>query len=185
MACFPLRAGDPKAWVLVPQPKFLAHKVSLPIAASKETVLAVARWTDIGPDFVSAEEWKEAGLDEKKIAASTRELAVKWLKEVKPQLVRNDRKVIEFALLKSDRVPIAAAVLAPEFLKEYEQVFGPKVIVIIPNLYTVFVFPGVAGNHHAYSDLILAAWHSKAPKVSREVFEVTAGGIRAVGIFEE
>jgi hypothetical protein len=183
--CSPLLAGERKNWVLIPQPKFLAHKVTQPIAASKETVLAAAVWTDIGPDFVSADDWKAAGMDEKKLAEATHQNAVAWLKEVKPQLIRNERKIVEFALLKSEHIPVAATVLAPEFLKEFEPVFGPKMIVVVPNLYTVFVFPGIAGNHDSYSDLILGAWHSNAPKVSREVFELTAGGIRAVGIFEE
>ncbi len=183
--CSQLCAGESKAWMLVAQPKFLAHKVTQPISAAKETVFAAARWTDIGPDFATASEWSEAGMDVQKATASTRALAAAWLREVKPQLVRNDRKIIEFALLKSDKIPIAATVLAPEFLKEFEDVFGPKMIVVMPNLYTVFVFPGIAGTQNAYSDLILGAWHSKLPKVSREVFELTASGIRAVGIFEE
>jgi hypothetical protein len=185
LVCSPVIAGEAKNWVLIPQPKFLAHKVTQPIAGSKETVLAAADWTKIGPDFLSAEDWKEAGMDEKKIAETTRQKAVGWLKAVKPQLIRNDRKIVEFALLKSDNIPVAATILAPEFLKEFEGIFGPKMIVVMPNLYTVFVFPGIAGNQNAYSDLILGAWHSNAPKVSREVFELTAAGIRAVGIFEE
>ena len=172
-------------WMLVAQPKFLAHKVTQPIPAAKETVFAAAKWTDIGPEFVSAEEWKEAGMDVQKATASTRKHAAAWLRDVKPQFVRNDRKIIEFALLKSERVPVAATVLAPEFLKEFEEVFGPKMIVVMPNLYTVFVFPGIAGNQNAYSDLILGAWNSKQPKVSREVFELTTAGLRAVGIFEK
>jgi hypothetical protein len=181
----PLLAGETKNWVLIPQPKFLAHKVTQPIAGSKETVLAAARWTDIGPDFCTTDEWKDAAMDEKKIAATTREQCVEWLKATKPQLVRDERKIVEFALLKSDTVPVASLVLAPEFHKEFEPVFGPKMIVVMPNLYTVFIFPGIAGNQNAYSDLVLAAWHGNAPKVSREVFELTAGGIRAVGIFED
>ena len=183
--CCSLTAGKPEAWVLFPQPKFHAHKVSVPIAGSKQTVLSVARWTDIGPEFVSLDEWKAAEMDEKKVTASTRQMALAWLKEIKPQYVRNEQKIVEFALLKSDRVPVAATVLAPEFVKEFEGVFGPKMIVVMPNLYTVFVFPGIASNHNAYSDLILGAWHGDAPRVSREVFELTADGMKAIGIFDE
>ncbi len=183
--CCTLTAGKPEPWVLIPQPKFHAHKVSMPIAGSKNTVLSAARWTEIGPEFVSLEEWKDAAMDEKKAAASTRQTAVAWLKEIKPHYVRNEQKIVEFALLKSDKVPVAATVLTPEFVKEFEGVFGPKMIVVIPNLYTVFVFPGIASNHNAYSDLILGAWHSDAPRVSREVFELTADGMKAIGIFDE
>ena len=185
LVCGPALAAAPQSWVLIPQPKFLAHQVTQPIAAAKETVLAAARWTEIGPEFSTDAEWKEAGLDEKALALATRELAVKWLKSMTPQFIRDERKVVELALLKSDKVPVAALVLAPEFLKEFESVFGPKMIVVMPNLYTVFVFPGIASRHDSYSDLVLAAWHSSAPKVSREVFELTADGLRAVGIFEQ
>ena len=171
--------------MLIPQPKFLAHQVVQPVAGAKETVLAVARWTDIGPDFTTAADWREAGKNEKQLAQSTRELAAQWLKVVKPQYIRNEKKVIEFAVLSSEKVAVAALVLAPEFHKEFEAIFGPKMIVLMPNLYTVFVFPGISGRHGAYSEEVLAAWHSRAPKVSREVFELTADGLRAVGVFEE
>lgn len=183
--CSSAIAAEPGPWLLVAQPKFLAHQVVQPIAHAKETVLAAAQWTDIGPYFPSAAEWKDAGMDQIKLDLSTRHLAAQWLKSVKPHFERNDKKVIEFALLKSDKVPVAALVLAPEFLKEFQAIFGPKMIVMMPNLYTVYIFPGVAGRHQAYSEHVLADWHSTAPKVSREVFELTATGLRAVGIFEE
>jgi hypothetical protein len=177
------RAAD--EWILLPEPKFMSHKGAQSIDGAKSTVLAPARLGKFGPDFPNADEWKNDGLSDDAILAATRALAAPWLKDVKPELVRGKNKVVEYARLQSDKVPLCAAVLTPEFARQFEEIFGPKPLVVIPNRYTIFIFPALAGKHERFAPLILAAWHSRAPKVSLEVFELGDKGLRAVGAFEE
>jgi hypothetical protein len=172
-------------WFLLPEPKFMGHKVVQPIQDAKSTVLAPARGGEFGVDFPSAEEWKTAGITDEALTATTRAAAAQWLKELKPVLVRGPDKVVQYAQLHSDKVPVCATVLAPEFLRRFEDIFGPKPLVVMPNRHTVFVFPGLAGKHERFAPVVLAAWQSDAPRVSLEVFELGAKGLRAVGTFEE
>jgi hypothetical protein len=178
-----LGADDP--WFIIPEPKFMGHKVAQPIAGSKSTVLAVARMGTFGLDFPNAEEWKNAGITDDVLLANTRAASAKWLGELKPELIRNPKKVVEYARLYSDKLPVCAAVLGPEFLRQYEDIFGPKPLVVMPNRHTVFIFPGQAGQHERFAPVVLRAWHSEAPRVSLEVFQLSLTGLKAVGVFEE
>ena len=178
------RAGADE-WFLLPEPKFMGHEVTFPIAGAKDTVLAPARIGEFGVEFPTAHGWVAAGLEEDTVRNATRRFASEWLKHVKPELVRNRKKVVEYAMIQSDKLPVAATVFAPEFWKQFEDIFGPKMLVVIPNRQTVFVFPGIAVNYAEFAPLILEAWRSGAAKASLEVFELSEHGLRAVGRFEE
>ena len=115
----------------------------------------------------------------------TRKIATGWFAQLKPRLVRNRKKVVEYAVLESDKFPVSATVFAPEFWKKFEGVFGQKMTVMMPNRQTVFVFPGAAADYSEYGPLIIEAWRGSAPKASIEVFELSEQGIRAVGKIEE
>ncbi len=177
------RAGEP--WVLLPEPAYMAHKGAVAIPAAKSTVLAPAQMGEFGPEFPTAEQWTAAGLAEDALLVSARAAASQWLKQLKPELTRGANKVVEYAKLTSDKIPVCAVVLAPEFTHQFEDIFGPKPLVVIPNRSTIYVFPALAGKHEKYSAMILAAWHSPEARVSLEVFEVSEKGLRAVGVYEE
>lgn len=172
-------------WFFLPEPKFMGHEVAFPIEGAKSTVLAPAKMAEFGVEFPTVAGWTAAGLNEEAVRNVTRRLASAWLGHVKRELVRNRKKVVEYAVMRSDKVPVCVTVFAPEFWKEFEDVFGPKMMVVMPNRQTVFVFPGVAVNYSEYAPLILEAWRSPAAKVSLEVFELSERGLRAVGKFEE
>jgi len=99
--------------------------------------------------------------------------------------VRNRNKVIEYAQFRSDRPIVASAVLAPGFLNLFRDTLGEKVLLIVPNRYTAYVFPSLVNNIEDYSPMVIRGFRDSAYPVSVEVFEVTARGVRSVGIFEE
>jgi hypothetical protein len=174
-----------ETWVLLPEPAFMGYQVTRPIPGAKATVLAVAKWSALGPEHVRSDEWKSLGISDEAVTASTQQQAAEWLKQTTPEFIRNKRKVVEYAVIQSDKVPVAATVLAPEFWRRFEETFGPKMRVVIPNRNTVYIFPDLGEDLQPYTQLIMEAWRSQAPKVSLEVFQVTERGLRAVGAFEE
>jgi hypothetical protein len=171
--------------VLLPEPSFMARKGALPLAEAKSTVLAPAQMGEYGPEFPTSEQWAAAGVTEEALLTSARTAASQWLKQLKPEFTRDAKKVVEYAKLSSEKIPVCAVVLAPEFAQQFEDIFGPKPLVVMPNRSTIYVFPALAGKHAQYSAMVLTAWHSREPRVSLEVFEVTGKGLRAVGTFEE
>ena len=92
---------------------------------------------------------------------------------------------MQYAVLQSDKIPVAATVIAPEFWRRFEEVFGPKMRVVMPNRHTVYVFPDLESNLDQYSPMVIRAWRSRWPKVSLEVFQLSERGLQAVGAFEE
>jgi hypothetical protein len=172
-------------WFLLPEPKFMGHDPAFPIEAAKGTVLAPAKLGSAGIEFATASGWHALGLSEEAFRKVTASFASETMKHVNVEMVRNRKKVVEYAVVQSDKLPACVTVFAPEFLKRFEDVFGPKMKVVIPNRHTVFVFPEVAVDFAEYAPVILEAWRSRSPKVSLEVFELSIGGLKATGRFEE
>src|SRR5688572_14403301 len=108
-----VRAAD--IWLLLPEPSFMGHQVTRPIPGAKSTVLAVAKITDVGPEYARTEQWKSLGVTDETVTAATQQQAAEWFKQTTPEFTRNKRKVVEYAVIQSDKVPVAATVLAPEF----------------------------------------------------------------------
>ena len=177
--------GMANEWFFLPAPRFMQHEVSFPLSGAKNTVLAPARIGESGVEFPTVAVWEAGGLSEEKVRKVTATFASDWLRHVKVEFVRNRKNVVEFGVLRSEKLPVCATIFAPEFLKQFEDVFGPKVLLVIPNRQTVFVFPGVGVDMADYAPMILEAWRSAAPKVSLEVFELGERGLRATGRIEE
>ncbi len=178
-------AGKANDWFFLPVPRFMRHEVSFPLTGAKNTVLAAARLGDGGVEFATVAAWTAAALNEDTVRKVTARFASEWLRHTKVELVRNRKNVVEYAVLRSDKLPVCVTIFAPEFRRQFEDVFGPKVLVVMPNWQTVLVFPGVSGDLPEYSAMILEAWRSAAAKVSLEVFELSESGLRAVGRIEE
>ena len=178
-------AGMANDWFFLPEPRFMQHEVSFPLSGAKNTVLAPARMGESGVEFPTVAVWEAGALNKEIVRKVTAKFASEWLRHVKVEFVRDRKNVVEFGVLRSDKLPVCATIFAPEFLKQFEDVFGPKVLLVIPNRQTVFVFPGVAVDFSEYAPMILEAWRSAAPKVSLEVFELGARGLRATGRIEE
>jgi hypothetical protein len=163
----------------------MGHKIAQPIPDSKKTVLAVAKQREFTLEFPTEGQWLTEAEPDAAILASTKKRATEWLAKLPPDIVRDKTRVARYAVLRSDSIPVAATVLAPEFAAKFEPIFGPKFRVVIPNRHTVYVFPDLGVEWREHARMLFDAWRSDAPKVSLEVFEVTAQGLRAVGVIEE
>ncbi len=163
----------------------MGNEISFPFGGAKSTVLAPARMGESGVEFLTVGSWMAAGLNEEAVRKVTALTASDWLRHVKVDWVRNSKNVVEYAALRSDRFPVCVTVFAPEFRKQFEDVFGPKMLLVMPNRQTVFVFPGIGVDLSEYAPMILEAWRSLAAKVSLEVFELSGHGLKAAGRIEE
>lgn len=158
-------------------------EVSFPIPGAERTVLVPGYLADDEVHYFSKKEWDALGLDwaafREKAAANAAD------KTVSVELTRDRKKVVQYATLTSASPLTATAVLSPDFLTKFADIFGAKLLVAIPNRFTVFVFPALASNYQDYAPMILDAYHATAYPVSVEVFEVSASGLRAIGAFQE
>jgi len=174
---------DAKQWHVLIEPKFMHPEISFPIPGAERTVLVPGWMADGELHYFSKAQFDSLHLDWPAFQAKAR--ANVSDKKVKAEFARNGRKVIEYAAISSDDPLTATAVLSPDFLKTFSDIFGPKLLVAIPNRYTIFVFPSLATNYRDYAPMIIEAYNATAYPVSLEVFEVSADGLRATGTFEE
>ena len=159
--------------------------VNAPIAAAEKTELVAAIRGESEVSYLSRAGFEALKMDWPAFAEKTRENAEAELKAVTTEYTRDRKKVILYAKLHSPHALIASAILAPKFLDLFKNTLGEKVLVVIPNRSTAFVFPALASNYQDYAAMIFEAYRATAFPVSKEVFELSADGIKAVGAFEE
>jgi hypothetical protein len=155
------------------------------LTGAQRTVLCAGFLTDDGLRPAAKGEIGPLGVDEETFFRKARANAQADLAGLKPRYVRNRKKVIEYAELKSDKPLVSGAVLAPGFLALFKDTLGPKVLVVVPNRFTAYVFPALATTYEDYGPMVLEAVQASAWPVSAEVLEVSAEGLRAVAVYRE
>ena len=176
---------DRGTWHVLIEPTFMHPPVSFPIPGAERTVL-VPGYVPPGEDpvYFSKEDWAATGVTWDQFRAVAAKNATD--RKVNGELIRNSKKVVEYASLSSDNPLTATMILAPRFpLKKFQDIFGPKLLVAVPNRFTVYVFPALASNYQDYAALVIHAYHESAFPVSLEIFELSTEGLRAIGTFEQ
>jgi len=174
---------DQSAWHVLIEPDHMFPEVSFPISGARHTVLVPGYMEDGDPQYFTKKQWDAAGLTWD--AFRTRAAQNATQKKFDVQLVRDEKKVVQYAVINSEDPLTGTMVLAPDFLKKFDNIFGPKMLVAIPNRFTVFIFPGLASEYQDYGPEVMNAYFDSAYPVSLEVFEISSAGIRAVGTFSD
>ncbi|MGB8168395.1 MAG: hypothetical protein WCF18_12940 [Chthoniobacteraceae bacterium] len=166
-----------RAWL---EPKSMRASVALPIVGAQRTEIAFGRLTEDGLEAFAKTEAEPGD----SLLTTARANAAADLATLKPRYVRDRHKVIQYAELHSTQPIVASAVLAPKFLPLFKDTLGETVLVVVPNRYTAYAFPSLATRYQEYYPMVFAAYGETAYPVSVEVFEFSANGIRAVGVFD-
>ncbi len=184
LACANAWCADP-SWRVLIEPTFMKPPVTYAIPQAKRAALVPALLKEGGPVYMTEKEFKALGVDWKTFLDAARENATAELKKLTPEYTRNSKNVIEFATLASDSELTASTVLSPEFLKMFQDTLGDKVIVVIPNRHTVYVFPVLASTYRDYTSMVYQAFHSSACPVSMEAYELSDKGLITIGVYPE
>lgn len=160
-----------------------------PIPGAQTTAFAAAITPKSGAAIqcLSREEFTALGVEWEAFRAGSIAAASAELARITPEWIRDRNHVIECAILRA-RSPsgdVTAAILAPDFLQRFTPVFGRKMLLAIPERRTVYLFPRLASRYQDYGSRILAIYQKSECPVSREVFELSAAGLRAIGEYEE
>ncbi len=174
--------GSWRVWL---EPRSSHAAVTLPIAGAERTEICAGFMEEEGPRAMTKAELAGMGIEMARFASRARENAQADLAGLKPRYERNKKRVIEYAELRSEKPVVAGAVLAPKFAAMFASTLGEKLLVVVPNRFTAFVFPALAGNHADYAPMVLAAMRETAWPVGVELLEVTKDGVRCVGRYAE
>ena len=176
---------EQRAWRIWLEPKAMRPAVMQTVPGAQRTVFTAGKLSGQELTAFSKTEFSALQLDWAQLTAKVQANAASDLASLEPRYVRNRKKVIEYAELSSTRPIVASAVLAPGFLARFQETLGETVLLVVPSRYTAYVFPRLASNYQDYYPLIFEAYRATAFPVSVEVFEVSATGLRAVGVYSE
>ncbi len=174
---------DQAAWHLLIEPHFMHPEVAMPISGAKSTLL-VAGYVDADgtPEYFTKKDWDAQGLNWDTFRARAAQNATE--KKFHAELIRDTHKVVQYATVTSEDPLTATMILSPDFLKKFKDIFGPTVLVAVPDRFTVYVFPGEASEYKDYAPMIIRAYQDSTWPVSLEVFAISDAGIKAIGTFE-
>jgi hypothetical protein len=169
---------------LILDPYFYRPLVSLPIAGTKQTVLAFYRVVDSG----TLEPAKPKELAEKDRSASTQETLVharRLLGIANPEILRDSSGVITALRLESSDPTLSSILLLPDLGNRYANLLGPDCFFAVPNRRTILFFPRLATNIQSFAPLVHSLYHNDPWPISTEIFEIADGHLRVCGHFNE
>jgi len=130
---------------------------------------------------VKEKNYDSAPLTLQSLIDEARAEAAKLLASATITYERDGRGVIKYAVITSNYPRTAACVLAPGFREKFHETIGPDPAVLIPNRFTVYVFPRCMAPLAELSERVFVEYRGSAYPVSREIFEVTQDGLIGIG----
>ena len=106
------------------------------------------------------------------------------LSTLDPLLVRDSKGVLQMAVLSADSPLLATGVLTKGFLTKFSALFGPELLIAVPSRNKVYVFPKLANRIPEMSATIRDDYLISPMPVSTELFELSKGGLKAVGTID-
>ncbi|MEZ0255891.1 MAG: hypothetical protein ACAI37_11480 [Chthoniobacter sp.] len=182
--CRTIAADSAEPWRVILESKSMHRPIAWEIPGAQRTVIAPVVIDDGEYLYPSQKIWDRFHVDRAEIERRGAAAAAADLATLKPRYERNAKQVIQYAELTSNRPIVCSAVLAPKFLELFRDTLGDKVLVVVPNRFTAYVFPALASNYQDYYPMVLEAFKATAWPVSVEVFELGPEGMRTVGLYQ-
>jgi hypothetical protein len=178
-------AIDPTQWRVWMEPKFMHTPVVVPLAEAQRTELAAGALSPGGLTAFTKDDFA-ALLVDRELFHSVAILNTAYdLKKLRFRFERDKHRVIRYAAIESDEPVVASAVLFPGFLDLWKNTLGEKVLIVVPNRYTAYLFPRLATDYLDYAPMIFRAYRDTAYPVSVEVFEIGPDGWHCLGAYAE
>jgi hypothetical protein len=177
------RSAAEETWHLLIEPTFMHYEASWPIDGAERTVLVPARYVNGEVLPSKSDDILTLGATRDTILASAPKAASEVLATLTPRFIRDEKKVIQCAVLESASPLTASAVLAPEFGTLFRETLGPDILVAIPNRFRIFVFPRGTPAFQRFSEIVIAEYDSSSYPVSKELFTLRKGKLTAVGSY--
>ena len=166
------------------EPASMRTESAQPMPGSKLTVVCPAREDELGLSRLSAEEFKATGLNWEQFLKEAAATAAAHLKTLKPGIHKDAKGRPAYAVLKSESHLTSGVILCPEFHAQFKEFFGDRLVVMVPDRFTVYVFSRGFGGFQAMGPEIVEKFSGSTWPCSREAFEVTASGVKCLGAFD-
>ena len=154
------------------------------LPGSQKTVIVPAREDALGLSRLTKEEFAATGLKWEQFLTRAAATAAQHLKSLKPEIHRDKKGNAQYAVLKGDSHLTASIILCPEFLTQFRETFGDRLVVLVPDRFTVYVFPRGFSDFQSMGPAILEEHANSVWPCSQEAFEITSAGLKCLGAFD-
>jgi len=177
---------QPEKHLLLIQPRNLSAGVYVLMPGARDTTYSAAYQGRIGPRHYQRAEFRKAFPGGwRQFVERGKKAASDHLKTLKPKYIRNSKKIIEYAVLRSENPLTATTIVVDEFRDILKETIGDELLIVIPNRYAVYVFPKLASTIGDYQQKFMQLFRDAVYTASSEIFEVNRQGLRTFGSFKE
>jgi len=184
----PSKAGEPvkKPAPLAAciEPAVMRTEAAQFLPGAKKTVIVPAREDELGLSRLTKDEVAATGLKWEQFLAEAAATAATHLKTLKPEIERDKKGAARYAVLRSESHLTASIILCPEFFAQFREPFGDRLVVLVPDRFTVYVFPRGFTDFQELGPDILLEFDDSIWPCSEEAFEITSDGLTCLGAFD-
>ena len=169
---------------IIMEGSFESPDVSKELKGAKSTQMVASYEWDYGIRPFSNELWAERGLSWEILERQTEQIADKLLEEVTPKIVRDDRGVVEYIILRSEDPFLTSVILSDKLIPAFEEMLGDRIHAVLPDRHRVYLFPATGGTLKEYGPSLVNEFLDAELPVSLEVFLIEKAGVEAIGELE-
>lgn len=168
------------------EPISLRTALARPLPEALRTVVVPAREDALlGLTHLSREEFAATGLDWDQFMARAAAAATRLLVTLKPTVERDAAGQIAYVKLRSERPFTASVVLSPRLLPLFQGVLGERLVALMPDRQTVYLFSRNFGAFQAFGQKIIDEHADTVYPCSIEAFEISREGLKCLGGFDD
>ncbi len=125
--------------------------------------------------------WTKNQFTWERILAIGKRVADDLLEVLEPDLVRDERGVVEYAIIHDKDPFLTSILLSDKLLKKFEDTLGDRLLVVCIDRHLVYLFPAAGGKIDDFGPALVDEFRQTRLPVSLEVFLVDADGYRVIG----
>lgn len=168
------------------EPVALRTALARPLPDAKYTVIVPAKEDSVlGLTHYTKEEFAAAGLDWDQFMTKATAAATRLLVSIKPVVAKDAAGQIAYVKLQSERPFAASIVLSPRLVPLFQNVLGDRLVALMPDRFTVYLFSRNFGQFQSFGQKIINDHAEAIYPCSIEVFEVSRDGIKCIGGFDD
>ena len=158
--------------------------VSKLLKGAKMTALVPGRETRVGGvRYYTASEFEGLGLGWEGFRRRAEATASRVLATLKPEVTKDAKGFVTSAVVRGKSHLTAGVVLSPKFYEMFRGSMGDDLVLLIPDRFTVYVYPRPMGGYKAMGPKILEDYAAATYPVSYEVLLLNRDGLSVLGSF--
>jgi len=160
---------------------FEDHEIGRTARGAERTLIVPFYEWDYGVRAFTREIWEERGLEWDDARGLALAIADGLVESVEPEIVRDDRGIIQYLILADESPFLTSTILSPKLLEAYRDLLGDRVFALPIDRNRIYLFPVTGGSLEDYGPSIVDEFRRARLPVSLEVFLLDDEGYRVVG----